>query len=133
MNFERAFEIENGLSFAGGSYLFSGESNPVGIDAPVGSFYVQKLVDGIEFWQKTGPLVGDWSIKGGSGSTNETITTFLDELSIEAQSEIAIFLGQEIKIIKTGFSRIHRVMGAAVLEIQSEFVLKSGIELEVYP
>jgi hypothetical protein len=59
----KAFEIENGLLFEEGAYLLSGDAIPVGIDCPIGSFYIHKTLNGFDLWEKKGVNNTDWFIK----------------------------------------------------------------------
>lgn len=59
-NFERSFDVSNGVSVKGGAGFYSGTGTPSGNQAPLGSRYVDK--DTGKKWDKCGPLDTDWSV-----------------------------------------------------------------------
>lgn len=57
-NFDKAFEVENGIILNNGIGLFSGVGSPVGTQADSGTYYFN-LTDGL-MWFKHGALAADW-------------------------------------------------------------------------
>lgn len=63
MNFNRAFEADNGFLVSDTNTFFTGgTSSPVGLDLPQGTLYTQETVSGINIWKKYGLLANEWRI-----------------------------------------------------------------------
>lgn len=58
INYDSAFEIENGIVLSDGSYLTGGAVSPVGFSAPVGTWYLR--TDTQTLWYKFNTNVNDW-------------------------------------------------------------------------
>lgn len=56
----RAFDIENGITIEGGSFITSGPNSPVGLDLPEGTFYIQSTSNGHIVWNKFGATTSNW-------------------------------------------------------------------------
>lgn len=70
INADKAFEVSSGLvvndradgNTVEGPFYTGGPSNPIGLNLPTGSYYVQNKSDGILVWRKFGNSVNDWAV-----------------------------------------------------------------------
>lgn len=67
---DSSFEVEHGLDVydpndgnqISGPFYTGGPSEPLGLNLPEESIYVQNKVDGIVLWRKFGNSVNDWAV-----------------------------------------------------------------------
>ena len=61
-------ESENGVLISDndgvvGPLYTGGPINPIGLDAPINTIYVETLSDGVKVWRKFGLLTEEWAIQ----------------------------------------------------------------------
>lgn len=59
-NSDKAFETDDGFTIKDGPFITGGTSSPVGLDAPVGTIYIQTATDGVKLWKHFTTNVADW-------------------------------------------------------------------------
>lgn len=66
--FERskAFAVQSGVLIndsLSGPFITGGPGSPVGVDAPVGTVYLQPIASGFDLWEKQGAGPNQWGVK----------------------------------------------------------------------
>lgn len=96
LNFNKVHDVEHGLKITDGQtdgpIYTGGPSSPVGLDFPVGTFYVQNVTGGGVLWRKHGVGVNDWvkaspvdfyqSASSTAESTTTSTTTYATKLTL---------------------------------------------------
>lgn len=100
LNQARVHEVENGLRVndgdTSGPIFTGGPASPVGLDFPVGTYYVQNVASGPFVWKKWNVGVNDWikvqsmdfyqSLSALPETSTTSQTTFLNKLTLTTPS-----------------------------------------------
>ena len=100
LNQARVHEVENGLRIndgdSQGPIFTGGPLSPVGLDFPIGTFYVQNNGTGAVIWRKYAAGVNDWvkaqpmdfyqAVSAAAETSTTSTTTFLNKLTLTTPS-----------------------------------------------